>query len=195
MSTVSTSGTVHSARAVAPIIGHSWRRVATHLRFRVTGRWTALILNANSQNAPDLHVQRESSVINHHLGFHAIKVSLFCKFAAIKLFFLFPAEINSRKNMRYLFSLKYFSIYDEATRNYKRIIVSFSASFLCLLLVHRYRLLNLSANNLNPLHRLQNPLHCLHVCTYETVCRYIYQLPPYELSRVQLQCFMFKYCH
>jgi hypothetical protein len=42
--------------------------------------------------------------------------------------------------MRYLFSLKYFSIYDEATKNYEWIPVQ------------RFRLLNLSANNLNLLH-------------------------------------------
>lgn len=102
--------------------------------------------------------------------------------------FLFPVEINSMKNMRYIFSLKYLSMYDEATENYKIIILSFHASFLCIVLVHKFRLLNLSANNLNL-------LHCLHVCTYETLCTYIYQLPSCELSRVRLQCFKFKYCH
>lgn len=71
---VSTPGTLHSARAVAPIIGHSRRRVATHLPFRVTGKWTALILNANSQKAPDLRAQRESSFINRHQSISILQV-------------------------------------------------------------------------------------------------------------------------
>jgi hypothetical protein len=106
MSTVSTSGTVHSARAVASVIRHSRRRVCAHLRFRVTGRWTALILNANSQNAPDLHVQRESNAINHHVGFHAMKVFLFSNLFVTKWFLFFPTEINSGNKLWYPLSSK-----------------------------------------------------------------------------------------
>jgi hypothetical protein len=87
MSTVSLSGTVHSARVVDPIISHSGRRVSTHLRFRVTGEVTALILNANSQTAPDLHDQRETNIINHTMVSAAIKAFNFFKFCLSKLIF------------------------------------------------------------------------------------------------------------
>jgi len=73
MSTDSAFGTVHSARVVDPIISHSGRLSSRTCGFRVTGGLTALILNANSQTAPDLHDQRETNIINHTMKSAAIK--------------------------------------------------------------------------------------------------------------------------
>ena len=86
MSTASVSGAVHSARVVDPIISHSGLRGSTHLRFRVTGGLTVLILNANSQTAPDLHDQRETNIINHTMELTAIKLFNFLKLAVMNEF-------------------------------------------------------------------------------------------------------------